>query len=259
MQQALKYKQANIAYWSKRAASYAEVHLQELTSAQKSIWSTFLAAQIRQHFPKRDNASIKVLEVGTGPGFLAIILAQAGFQVSAIDYTASMLECAKRNALAAKQIVPFAIMDAEHLTYESATFDIVISRNLTWNLLNPAQAYNEWYRVLKTGGLLLNFDANWYRYLYDPAAKEAHLQDRRNIAASTLVDDTAGTDVQAMEALALQSFLSKTERPEWDLDHLTALKMAVSVDESVWQKLWTATEYLNNASTPLFMLKAIKL
>ena len=38
---------------------------------------------------------------------------------------------------------------------------MVISRNLTWTLPHPQEAYREWQRVLKPGGLLLNFDGNY--------------------------------------------------------------------------------------------------
>lgn len=45
--------------------------------------------------------------------------------------------------------------------FADETFDVVISRNLTWTLPNAEHAYGEWMRVLKTGGVLLNFDANY--------------------------------------------------------------------------------------------------
>ena len=50
----------------------------------------------------------------------------------------------------------FQVMDAEHLSFQDESFDVVISRNLTWTLPEAAQAYKEWTRVLKPGGLLLN-------------------------------------------------------------------------------------------------------
>ena len=52
-------------------------------------------------------------------------------------------------------------MDAENLYFADNTFDVVISRNLTWTLPNPQKAYSEWYRVLKPQGILLNFDADY--------------------------------------------------------------------------------------------------
>ena len=40
-------------------------------------------------------------------------------------------------------------MDAQALEFEDESFDVIISRNLTWNLPHPEMAYKEWLRVLK--------------------------------------------------------------------------------------------------------------
>ena len=48
-------------------------------------------------------------------------------------------------------------MNAEELTFAPESFDVIVSRNLTWNLHDPKKAYQSWERVLKSGGLLLNF------------------------------------------------------------------------------------------------------
>ena len=85
---------------------------------------------------------------------------------------------------------------------------MIVTRNLTWNLPHPEKAYGEWCRVLKPGGLLLNFDANWYRYLYDREAREGYMKDRENILAEGVANETDGTDIPAMEAIAVQAPLS---------------------------------------------------
>ena len=38
---------------------------------------------------------------------------------------------------------------------------VSLVRNLTWTLLRPEVAYAEWYRGLRPGGVLLNFDADY--------------------------------------------------------------------------------------------------
>ena len=59
--------------------------------------------------------------------------------------------------------VTYEVMDAMELSYADETFDVVITRNLTWTLPDIQKAYKEWHRVLKKGGLLLNYDANYAR------------------------------------------------------------------------------------------------
>ena len=41
---------------------------------------------------------VHVLDVGTGPGFFAVILAENHYQVTAVDYTEAMLAQARKNA-----------------------------------------------------------------------------------------------------------------------------------------------------------------
>ena len=66
---------------------------------------------------------------------------------------------------------------ADALDFEDGLFDVVVSRNVTWNLPEPERGYAEWARVLRPGGLIINFDANWYRYLIDDSAPAVLLHD----------------------------------------------------------------------------------
>ena len=252
------YEEENIRYWTNRASGYSGVNQEELASEQKSVWGRQISRRISARFPGRKPESIRVLDVGTGPGFFAIILAQMGYNVTAVDYTVSMLEEARRNAGALAGRIRFQQMNAEDLSFASGSFDVVVTRNVTWNLHHPEKAYAHWMRVLAPGGLLLNFDANWYRYLWDEDARQGHAQDRENLASSDVRDENAGTDVDAMEAIARQTPLSRQQRPLWDLAVLQRLGIQASADERIWQEVWTKEECINNASTPMFLVEAMK-
>ena len=252
------YKDENIAYWTKRAPGYSDVNRAELCTAQRKVWSQALDARIQLHFEGRRRKDIHVLDVGTGPGFFAILLAELGYRVTAVDYTGAMLEQARRNAGRLAEKITFQQMNAEELSFPDGSFDGIVSRNLTWNLSKPEQAYAQWVRVLKQDGLLLNFDANWYRYLYDEKAMEGYRRDRENIKVAGVANETDGTDIPAMEAIAGKAPLSAVCRPGWDIDVLEGLGMSVKADPAIWKRVWTREERINNASTPMFMIRAVK-
>ena len=150
-------------------------------------------------------------------------------------------------------------MDAQNLEFADETFDVVISRNLTWNLEKPEQAYQEWMRVLKPGGVLLNFDANWYGYLYDEEKKEAYEADRKKVEEQQLDDHYLCTDIDRMENIARQVPLSAMERPAWDTKVLESLGIcSIQTDSEIWKRVWSEEERLNYASTPMFLVRAEK-
>ena len=103
----------------------------------------------RRSYPGRKRQDIAVLDIGTGPGFFAIILAEMGFAATAVDYTDSMLDKARANAGKWRDQICFRKMNAEELTFAPESFDVIVSRNLTWNLHDPKKAYQSWERVLK--------------------------------------------------------------------------------------------------------------
>ena len=248
----------NKAYWTGRAASYSEVNQLELGSDQRRRWRECLRAEIAAQFPATAPERLRVLEVGAGPGFFAILLCELGYDVTAIDLTPAMLKEAKKNAGQLADSIRFLEMNAEALSFEDAAFDAVISRNLTWNLPHPDAAYAEWARVLKPGGLLLNFDANWYAYLFDEKAQAAYDRDRINSAAQGVWDQNVGENFDVMEDIARRVPLSRIRRPAWDLEKLGSLGLRVRADEEVWRRVWSAEEKLNFSSTPLFMVRAVR-
>ena len=240
-------------YWTSRAEGYSEVNRHELATGQDQVWFQ----EIRKYLPEEKD--LKILDVGTGPGFFAILLAKEGYDVTAVDYTEAMLRQAKKNAGALAEKIHFRQMDAQHLEFPDGTFDVVIARNLTWNLEKPKRAYGEWMRVLKEGGRLLNFDANWYHHLFDDRMRKRYEEDRERVEALCLEDHYTCTDIDAMEEIARQVPMSRTMRPAWDLKVLkTYTGGQVQADERVWERVWDPTERANYASTPMFLIHAVK-
>ena len=242
-------------YWTRRAPSYTDVIKKNLADGWDQVW----ADELISHFPDGGDRPLRVLDIGTGPGFYAIILARRGYEVTAVDYSEGMLREARRNAGALADKIRFVRMDAQRLAFADGSFDAIVTRNLTWNLPDPAGAYREWMRVLRPGGALVNFDANWYAYLFNEDKQQEYQRDRTNARLAGVEDHEAYAEADMMEGISRMLPMGRLRRPQWDMDTLNALGFsAVNADTSVGKRLWNPEEKINYASTPGFMVWATK-
>jgi len=147
--------QANItAYWNLRGESYDGNTRHGISRADERVhWRPVLKAL----FP----SPADVLDIGTGTGFLAILLAELGQRVTGLDPSEGMLAVArgKANGLATPPV--FAVGDGHAPPFPAERFDVVTSRHVLWTLRDPAAAFRGWYQVLRPGGVVLAFDGLW--------------------------------------------------------------------------------------------------
>jgi ubiquinone/menaquinone biosynthesis C-methylase UbiE len=142
-------------YWDWRSQTYdnGRCGFQE---AEKSVWKKELMPVLKCE------KDLSVLDVGTGPGFLALILAEMGHKVTGVDISKGMLEKARENARAMNLKIDFIHADGEKLPFEEESFDLLVNRHLLWTLPNPKKAAEEWTRVLKRNGRILAIDGAWF-------------------------------------------------------------------------------------------------
>lgn len=217
-------------YWTNRADGYSQVNQEELSGVQHENWKDFLVQEIERHYPGHQPSEIHILDIGCGPGFFSVILTECGYAVTAIDYTQAMLEEAKENAMAqgVQDRITFQQMDAQDLCFSDAAFEVIVSRNLTWNLQEPERAYREWCRVLKKNGLLLNFDAEY--------AKGAHNLFLPENKAHNMMSDPLKEECHDIYHMLS---ISTLERPDWDLQVLRQVGFSeVSVDKTVGSRIY---------------------
>ncbi len=251
----------NYEYWLKRASGYSEVNKEELVGIQRQTWTRLLDKEILGHFRLKPEkrGQIRILDIGAGPGFLSIILAELGYCVTAADFAETMLIEARNNAGRFAKGITFRRENAMDLNMEDVSFDVVISRNLTWNLPDPKAAYKEWLRVLKKGGLMMVFDANWYAYLRNDSKMEAYLMDRAAVKERGFDDYNIGENFDVMEDIAQTLPLTGVIRPAWDKEFFEHMKIReVICLENIGEEVYSEKEKVNYASTPMFMVKVKK-
>ncbi|MCR4673697.1 MAG: class I SAM-dependent methyltransferase [Lachnospiraceae bacterium] len=251
-------KVINSKYWEGRAEGYSLVNKEELDGVQREKWSMFLREEILGHFPDKAPQEISILDIGAGPGFLSIILAEQGFLVTAADGADNMIAQAKQNAGSLVNEISFAKADAENLHFKEQSFDVILSRNLTWNLPHPKRAYESWMKALKPGGIILIFDANWYHYLIDEEQKKAYEADRVAVKESGFDDYNIGDNFDVMEDIAEKLPMTEKIRPSWDEKVFYGLgATSVEIHENIGRRLYSKKELVNYKATPLFMVKAV--
>ena len=102
------------------------------------------------------------LDLGTGTGFVALILAGLGHRVTAVDLSPDMLAEASTTASARDLDVEFLIGDAVSPAFSAASFDVITCRHLLWTLREPDVALANWRSLLRPGGRLVGFDGFWF-------------------------------------------------------------------------------------------------
>lgn len=242
-------------YWDGRSPEQGIACLSELASPQREAYLKLLSAYLPT------GQKLRVLDVGTGCGFLAILLAEEGHEVTGVDISPLMLEEAAYCAGARKAAVDFRQGSAEKLPFEDDCFDLIISRNLVWALQNPETAFSEWHRILKPGGMLAYLDANFYLHLFDPQQKEQleKLRQAAGVHEITPLYGTGHSSTSVMDSVAPRLPLSAQKRPEWDKKALSQARFHVLAVEPCSSKLLgTEKEQIQDAATPMFFIAAQK-
>ena len=241
----MEMKQRVKDYWTQRSHDFGAVRKNELENEMGQRW----LHEIERFLP--EGRSLNILDVGTGTGFFAVLLAQQGHRVEGIDLTPAMLEEARTLAKQRNLDITFREMDAQNLAYPDDTFDVVISRNLTWTLPDPERAYASWFRVLKPGGVLLNFDAEYAAHV------RSHSVQNSKVAPDSPYGHVGMTDAlqQENDAITLSMDIGQA-RPEWDGEVLTRVGFqSCQTDTQVGKRLLGE---LDLTTAPMFGIFARK-
>ena len=92
---------------------------------------------------------LTVLDVGTGTGRGALVLAARGANVTGVDASAEMLAVARRRAAAADLNVSFVQGDAHGLAYDDRSFDAVVCLRVLMHTPDWRQSLGELCRVAR--------------------------------------------------------------------------------------------------------------
>jgi 2-polyprenyl-3-methyl-5-hydroxy-6-metoxy-1,4-benzoquinol methylase len=142
-------------------------------------------------------AGRRILDVGTGTGRAALLLARAGADVTAVDASEEMLAVARRRAADERVDVNFLHGDAHALQFGDRAFDAVVSLRLLMHVPDWRMSMGELCRVAAD---LLVFD-------YPSAASFAIAQ-----AATRRLLRTVGVDTEAYRVFTSAAIAGELDR-----------------------------------------------
>ena len=121
---------------------------------ERHWWFVGRRALVRQ-LVRRVTAGRKacILEIGCSGGPLLQQLRSDGYEnLTGIDISAEAI------AICAQRGVPNTfVMDAQHLSYPSESFDVITASDVLEHLADAPTALREWHRTLRPGGALVVF------------------------------------------------------------------------------------------------------
>ena len=94
----------------------------------------------------------RLLDIGCGPGWLAVQYALGGAEVTAVDLTAAAVDLTRRHAALRSIELEARVANAEELPFPDDYFDVVVSSGVLHHTPDTQTAFREALRVTKPGG-----------------------------------------------------------------------------------------------------------
>ncbi|WP_106192517.1 class I SAM-dependent methyltransferase [Umezawaea tangerina] len=142
-------------FWDGQAASFDEEPDHGLLDPEvRAAWSGVL-------LPAMPPVPARVVDLGCGTGSVALLLAQAGYDVHGVDLSGRMVAAARAKLAGAGLAVGVRQGDAASPPFAPASFDVAFARHVLWALPRPGAALARWAGLLRPGDRLVLVEGLW--------------------------------------------------------------------------------------------------
>ena len=145
--------------WDGEASAFDEAPDHGLLDPEvRAAWSDLLLGALPP-------APASVVDLGCGTATLAVLLAEHGYTVDALDFSPAMVRLAGAKVEAAPAPVPALVTvrrgDAAAPGLAPASVDVVLCRHVLWALPDPEAVVGRWVEALRPGGRLVLVEGDW--------------------------------------------------------------------------------------------------
>jgi SAM-dependent methyltransferase len=145
--------------WNREAAAFDEAPDHGLLDPSvRAAWQWLLLGVLPP-------APARIADLGCGTGTLALLLAEQGYAVDALDFSPAMVQLATGKLDAAppavRSLVTVREGDAAEPGLARASVDVVLCRHVLWALPDPVAVVGRWVAALRPGGRLVLVEGNW--------------------------------------------------------------------------------------------------
>jgi ubiquinone/menaquinone biosynthesis C-methylase UbiE len=148
------------SYWNSKPLSASDVPFEPGAPEYFAFYDRLRETIESVEFSNRlheyaDFKSKRVLDVGSGNGYVLSRYAQQGARVDGVDITPKAIELCQQRFAHAGLAGNFQVARAEELPFDDAAFDCVCSMGVLHHVTDTERAVAEIHRVLKPGGRLV--------------------------------------------------------------------------------------------------------
>jgi len=131
-----------------------------------------------------------ILEIGTGKGYFALILAGEGYKFTSVDVSMEEQSVARLNLryFGLEDTVDFRIENAEHLSFEDKSFDVIFLINTIHHLEDPFKVMDELVRIVSFEGkiVLSDFTKDGFEILDKVHRSEGRIHETAKFSLSDI-------------------------------------------------------------------------